>query len=163
VLYGAAKKGLVEIIERLQKKIVRNVKGVRSRAHTNDIFIELKILKFRDLVEYNKNILGHGVCYKTLPENFRLDFEPLITKGRVTRAASNMNLKIPLSSKCIFETAPCFTVPTAWNSLSTDLKVIFKRNSFKGKLRLNYFDKYRSEPECSRDGCYSCARTSRRP
>ena len=77
LLYGAAKKSVVGVLETIQKKIVRNVKGVQSRAHTNDVFLELGILKFKDLVEYNSRIIGHGVWHKTLPGNIRSDFEYL--------------------------------------------------------------------------------------
>ena len=61
VLYGAARNSVVHVLETVQKKIVRNVKGVRSLTHTNDIFLELGILKFKDLVNYISKIVGHGV------------------------------------------------------------------------------------------------------
>ena len=162
VLYGAARKGVVDIIEKLQKKIIRNVKGVWSRAHTNGIFIELGIMKVRDMVKYNQRIVGHGIWYETLPKNIRLDFEPLVAIGRETRAAGNMNLKVPFCKKQLFQTAPCYTIPTAWNALSTETKKIMRLNPFKNKLRKNIFERYRSEPECTRDGCFSCSGSSRR-
>jgi len=162
VLYGASRKGVVDIIEKLQKKIVRNVKGVWSRAHTNNIFSELGIMKVRDMIEYNQIILGHGIWYKTLPENIRLDFEPIVSIERKTRAATNMNLKVPFCSKEIFKSAPCFTIPTAWNTVSVEFKKMPKIKSFKNKIQKNYLDKYKNEPECTRNDCYSCLGPLRR-
>ena len=63
VLYGAARKGTISVLEKVQKKIVRNVKGASSRAHTNEIFSEFAILKVSDLVEFNQAVFGHGVSF----------------------------------------------------------------------------------------------------
>jgi len=160
VLYGAAKAGVVGTVEKVQKKIIRNVIGARYRAHTNEIFLELGFLKFRDMVEYNQRVLGHKICYSTLPLNIRSDFS-LVT-GRETRAMKNMNLKVPFCSKRLFETAPCLTIPTAWNNLDKEIKIIEKVKPFKNKLRKSYFDKYQNEPKCSSRGCYSCTGSSQR-
>ena len=73
-----------------------------------------------------------------------------------------MNLKVPFCKKQLFQTAPCYTIPTAWNALSTETKKIMRLNPFKNKLRKNIFERYRSEPECTRDGCFSCSGSSRR-
>ena len=105
VLYGAARTSVVSVLETMQKKIIRNVKGARGLAHTNNIFLELGVLKFRDLVEYNSRILGHGVWYKTLPENITSDFERIVKVGRETRAMVGMNLKIPFCGKSYLESA----------------------------------------------------------
>ena len=42
--------------------------------------------------------------------------------------------------------APCITVPTAWNGLSLENKQIEKQSTFKLKLKDEYFEKYRREP-----------------
>jgi len=160
VLYGAARKGTVNVLEKIQKKIVRNVKGAKSRAHTNNLFHEFKILKLRDLVEYNQRIFGHGIWYKKLPENIQTDFERVTLAGREMRSKTNLNLKIPLCKKRYLEVAPCFSVSTAWNSLDKSLKSELKLNTFKKSLRENYLEKYRSMPKCSHDKCYSCAGSS---
>jgi len=158
LLDEAAKKSIVGVLETIQKKIVRNVKGVQSRAHTNDVFLELGILKFKDLVEYNSRIIGHGVWLKTLPGNIRSDFEYVTKIGRETRAMGGMNLKIPFCGKKWLETAPCLTIPIAWNGLEMELKSEIKPHIFKKRLKIKYFDKYRNEPKCKRKGCYSCTR-----
>ena len=92
VLYGAARKGTISVLEKVQKKIVRNVKGASSRAHTNEIFSEFAILKVRDLVEFNQAVFGHGVWYETLPINITTDFQPhTIAGGIETRAKGPSN------------------------------------------------------------------------
>jgi len=159
VLYGAARTSVVSVLETMQKKIIRKVKGARGLAHTNNIFLELGVLKFRDLVEYNSRILGHGVWYKTLPENITSDFERIVKVGRETRAMVGMNLKIPFCGKSYLESAPCLTIPKAWNELGTDMKKHVKMNTFKKELKRSYFEKYRIDPKCTRGNCYSCART----
>ena len=159
VLYGAARKGTISVLEKVQKKIVRNVKGASSRAHTNEIFSEFAILKVRDLVEFNQAVFGHGVWYETLPKNIRTDFEPHTTAGGIeTRAKGKLMFKVPFCKKRFMESAPCLTVPTVWNNLDPTLKTNGKINSFKKNLRKEIVDRYRKEPKCSLDGCYSCAR-----
>ena len=63
--------------------------------------MELGVLKFRDIVEYNSRIMGHGVWYKTLPENITSDFEHITKVGRETRAMVGMNLRVPFCGKDI--------------------------------------------------------------
>ena len=159
ILYGSAKKSTLDCLEKIQKKIIRNVKGTRSRAHTNNIFLELGVLKLKDLIEYNQIVLGHGIWHETLPDNIRSNLDKLENIDRGTRASLKLNFKIPFCKKRMFETAPCFSVPTAWNKLDTSLKSETRLNAFKTKVRNFYFDQYRSEPECNRVGCYSCSKT----
>ena len=135
------------------------MKGARALAHTNNIFLELGVLKFRDWVEYNSRIIGHGVWYKTLPENITSDFERIVKVGRETRAMVGMNLKVPFCGKSYLESTPCLTIPKAWNDLGTELKKHVKMNTFKKELKRSYFEKYRIDPKCTRGNCYSCART----
>jgi len=158
VIYGTARIGVIGVLEKIKKKIIRNDKGARSLAHTNDIFLELGILKFRDMVEYGARIMGFGVYHKKLPENIRSDFELVATIGRETRAMVSCNLKVPFCGKRWLEAAPCMTVPIAWNSLSVDLKMHGRLGVFKNNLRKDYFEKYKNEPKCKRNGCYSCTR-----
>jgi len=160
-LYGSAGKGTIDVIEKMQKKIVRNVKGTSGRAHTNDIFIEFGFLKIRDMIEYNRRIFGHGVMHGIMPESIRSDFEHVTAIGCTTRAVNGLNLKIPFCKKSLLASAPSFTVPTAWNTLNLEIKKVQKARSFKKLLQKDYFDRYRAEPSCSRTDCYSCAGLSR--
>jgi len=159
VIYGSARDSVMGVLETVQKKIIRNVKGVRSLTHTNDIFLELGVLKFRDMVRYNARIMGFGIWHKLLPENFMSDFEQMTKIGRETRAMNNKNLKVPFCGKRWLEVAPCLTVPIAWNSLDTEVKAHEKLGVFKKHLRKKYFEKYENEPKCTRLGCYSCTRS----
>jgi len=160
VLYGAARKGTIGMLEKIQKKIVRNIKGALSRAHTNELYLELGILKLHDQIELNQAIFGHGVWYRTLPTNILSDFEPLSAVGSQTRAVCNKTLKVPFCKKRFLESAPCFAISSVWNNLDIDLKSNAKRNSFKNNLHSAFFDHYRNEPRCSLVKCFSCARNS---
>jgi len=148
------------MLEKIQKKIVRNIKGALSRAHTNELFLELGILKLHDQIELNQAIFGHGVWYRTLPTNILSDFEPLSAVGSQTRAVCNKTLKVTFCKKRFLESAPCFAISSVWNNLDIDLKSNAKRNSFKNNLRSAFFDRYRNEPRCSLVKCFSCARNS---
>ena len=156
-IYGSAGHGQISILKKIQKKVVRNVKGVAGRAHTNNIFMEFGILKVRDLIEYNRRVFGYGIWYNKLPENIRSDFERVSTVGAKTRAIEKLSLKEPFCKKKIHESAPCVTIPSAWNCLETTTKSINKIGAFKNKLCKLFFEKYRNEPKCSRTHCYSCA------
>ena len=81
VIYGSARDSVVGILETVQKKIIRNVKGVRSLTHTNDIFLELGVLKFKDMVKFKVRIMGFGIWHKLLPVNFMSDFEQMTKIG----------------------------------------------------------------------------------
>ena len=104
ILYGSAKKSTLDCLEKIQKKIIRNVKGTRSRAHTNNIFLELGVLKLKDLIEYNQIVLGHGIWHETLPDNIRSNLDKLENIDRGTRASLKLNFKIPFCKKRIVGT-----------------------------------------------------------
>ena len=41
--------------------------GVKARAHTNILFINLKFIKLVDLIEYNTYVMMYKVKHKLLP------------------------------------------------------------------------------------------------
>ena len=56
-IYGNVSDNAMESLVKLQKKVVRNVAGVRGRCHTNPIYTELGILKLPDLIAYDKRVI----------------------------------------------------------------------------------------------------------
>ena len=70
-----------------------------SNYFTNNIFLELGVLKLKDLIEYNQIVLGHGIWHETLPDNIRSNLDKLENIDRGTRASLKLNFKIPFIDK----------------------------------------------------------------
>jgi len=156
-VYGHSGKTAIEQLFRLQKKIVRNVIGVKGRVHTNQLFIDLGFLKLPDLNEYNTRVIGWKIWNKTAPENFYHGYEK-ISPIHNTRFAHELNFNIPFCKKATLQVAPCYSVTKSWNAVNLESKKLEKLSEFKLKLLNEYFENYRREPECKIKNCFACSK-----
>ena len=70
LLWGCATKKLLEKVENLQKRCIRNV-GLKSfRAHTEPIFKKLNILNLSDKIAFSKSVFMHQYKNNKLPVSF---------------------------------------------------------------------------------------------
>ena len=155
-VYGYAGKTVIEQLFKLQKKIVRNVAGVRRKTHTNDLFISLGILKLQDLIEYNSKVIGWKIWYKKAPENF-YDGYTKSAPCHNTRSALEKKFTVPFCKKVKMEVAPCYSLTKCWNNIDSDFKNIEKLHNFKAKVKSAYFEKYLREPPCQIKNCFACS------
>ena len=91
----------------LQKKIVRNVMGVKRRVHTNSIFSRLGLLKLSDLIEYNTRVVGWKIWYGKAPKNLIEGYEKT-SLARNTRSSNDQNFKVPFCKKEKLKVASCY-------------------------------------------------------
>ena len=158
-VYSHCGKTIIDQIFRLQKKIVRNVIGVKGRVHTNQFFIDLGLLKFRDLIDYNTKVIGWKIWNKSAPENLCEGYEETASIHN-TRYARDLNFKIPFCKKATLKFAPCYSVTKNWNEVNIEFKKIEKLGEFKAKMAYEYFENYRREPKCKIKNCFACSKTA---
>ena len=65
----------LKAISVIQKKAIRVVCKVSNRSHTNELFKELNILKFLDLLEYKCGIIMYNAYHGSLPKKLQHLFE----------------------------------------------------------------------------------------
>ena len=155
-VYGNSGKTIINELFILQKKIVRNVMGVKRRVHTNSIFSKLGLLKLSDLIEYNTRVVGWKIWYGKAPENLIEGYEKT-SLARNTRSSNDQNFKVPFCKKEKLKVASCYSVTNCWNKIDRQTKKIEKLGKFKRKLLSEYFDNYRSEKPCTIKNCYACS------
>jgi len=155
-VYGYAGKTVMDQLFKLQKKIVRNVAGVKRNVHTNELFVKLGLLKLQDLVEYNSKVIGWKIWHEKAPENFYEGYEK-IAPSRNTRSAIEKNFKVPYCKKAKMEVAPCYSLSKCWNKTEAEFKNTEKLREFKGKIKSIYFERYLQEPPCKIKNCLACS------
>ena len=86
-------------LEILQKKAIRIIYQANYRAHTNNFFIEGRILKLRDVVNYHTVQIIYKASKKSLPNSLQAMFEDrevshdLRRKGKFTEKNIRTTLK----------------------------------------------------------------------
>ena len=102
------------------------------KEHTNPIFIDLKILKFHDIVWLQSAIFMHDFHHGNLPVAFN-QFFLLVNKrhGYNTRSASKLNYSLTHVRTNYRKFSIKFVGVKGWNSLDEDLKnlKLFKSNN----------------------------------
>jgi len=155
-VYGHSGKTQMDQLFILQKKIVRNVTGVRRKAHTNDLFIRLGFLKVPEIIEYNTRIMGWKIWNGVAPGHFCEGYEK-VSSLRNTRSAGDRNFMVPFCKNKKMERASCYSVTKTWNEIDSVVKNTEKLCQFKKKLMSEYFESYRLEPSCKIKNCYACS------
>ena len=156
-IYGNAATSVLDPLIKLQKKLIRNVFGIKFGSHTNKAFAELEILKLPDLIERNNCVLAFKIWYDTAPKNICQDFKPIHTTIYNTRVIDQLQFDVPICKKAGLEVVPAFAISKSWNNLEVNIKRRTKIKIFKEAVSAAYFARYREIPDCSMKGCYSCS------
>ena len=93
----------------LQRKAIRIVARAKFNVHTDNIFKELSILKFDDIVQLNLTLFVHHFKNKQLPISFNNCLENLPPSEQVFRY-HDYNLKFKNSQKTISFILPDRTI-----------------------------------------------------
>ena len=155
LLWGCASKKLLEKVENLQKRCIRNV-GLKSfRAHTEPIFKNLEILNLSDQIAFSKSVFMHQYRNNKLPVSFSDIFTDITnTDERQSRHNDYNYVKKP-AIKSYLESFPYKQFVSNWNFLSIDLKSTADAIEFQQLLKENYLSNYNKNIQC--DGpCFSC-------
>ena len=125
----------------LQKRIVRIINKVGFLGHTNELFIENKILKFLDLVKFKMVVIMYKVRNKLLPTNIQKLFYMDTTNNYDFRYTSNFRVKYCRTTK----KAMCLSITGVklWNCLE---EVMCRAKSifiFKKLYKVSVFNFYK--------------------
>ena len=159
LLWGCASKQLLNKIENLQKRCVRNVALAKFKAHTEPIYKKLSILKFSDKLSYIRSVFMNQYRNIKLPDSFLNMFTDVIctddiqTRHKTRHNDYNFSNKAAQNKK--LECFPLKCMINTWNSLDIDIKATSDQSEFENLLKESYLAGYCSEKQC--DGfCYSC-------
>ena len=133
VIWGGTNQTHLNRMFVLQKRVIRVIHGLNSRAHTEELFFDSKILKLKDLNFY---FLGQHV-YKNF-DSFTSDH----VTGYMTRQNSDlrpMYQRLSLTQKSIY-----YAAPSAWNCIPRNIRCLDKIEEFKIELKNFCVNKYRS-------------------
>ena len=147
-------------IQKLQKWAIRSVTCSKYNAHTDPLFIELKLLKIQDI--YKLNILKFFFKYHNdkLPNYFygmfdtiyishhyytRQGGQPVVARGRTIAANHSIRYTLPEEIK---NTHACIIEKLSTHSL----------NGFSNYAKQYYISRY--NPICNIENCYICNRES---
>ena len=138
-VWGASEKSKISQIILAQKRVIRTVRNLQRRDHTNESFASLKVLKFVDVVNY-----FHAVyVFKSLngiKENNYFH--------RRTNAAYNLRngdtLQTPVASSTQTQRFIAYHGAKIWNSLPLNIRNKNTLSSFKTSLKSFYITSYNS-------------------
>ena len=116
----------------LQKKAIRVIHGAGYRDHTNSLFLQSKLLKFRDLVELKTTQIAYKAKNNLLPGNIQKLFIER-EEGYNLRGKSKFKTLNARTTRKMFCISICGV--RLWNSLSVELKECPNINQFKKRYK----------------------------
>ena len=139
----------------LQKRAMRTINNMPYRSHTDPLFRKEKILKIKDIYNWQVSVFVHKYKHtKTLPLSF-IDYFPSRQRNILTRQCNDIYTRIPRTnfSKSSFY----HNAPKVWNGLTSDLKNISKHSLFSQNLKKMMFENYLENVQCTNPLCIQCA------
>ena len=111
------------------------------RSHTDPLFHDLKLLKFKDVVTFHQCIFMYECMHNLLPDHFCHMFE-LNCEIHNYPTRSMKNVRIPTHRTVSFQQNIRFMGPKLWNELNNTIKNCLSINDFKRILKKSLFAKY---------------------
>lgn len=143
-VWGNTYKGCTLPLMKLQKRALRILHYANYRAHTNQLFIQSKILKLYDLINYHTVQMMYKAANKSLPLNLQklfLDRE----KGHTLRG--NMIFRQRKVRTTLKSFSLTVTGVRQWNALNEEAKNAPKLSVFKEIYVNMIIDQYKMEYE----------------
>ena len=101
---GITYKKSLDCIVKVQKWAIRIISKVGRRAHTNELFRNLKLLKFTDLVDFKTAVFMYNANLKLLPANVQQKFTSNIDNSYTLRSKHKFKVlraRTALKSNCL--------------------------------------------------------------
>ena len=155
LLWGCSNHKILEKVENLQKRCIRNVALKSFRAHTEPIFKDLKILKLSDKIAFARSVFMHQYKNKKLPISFSDIFTDITCSDELQTRHNDYNFVNKPAKKKYLESFPYKMFVSNWNHLSIDLKSTADATDFQQLLKDHYLSKYNIESQCE-GPCFSC-------
>ena len=121
LLWGSAQTELLKKLL-LLKKCIRNIGLKICRAHTEQSFKELEILKSTDKLSFCKSIFMHHYKNNKLPISYSGIFSDMTKSDNFQTRHDNYNFVNNPSAKSYLEKFPYKQIVSTWNNLNIDLK-----------------------------------------
>ena len=162
-LWGLTSEENIVKIERLQKKCVRILSFAPFNSHSNQFFIDLKILKVRDLISMSQIQLVHDFLNDRLPSDLMSLFtlsSNVHTTPQTLISASNSHIFIPSFNTVSYgKDSIRYQCAYLWNEIfrtgniqvdenvtkNVNVVKMYSANSFKETLKKHYLFSYTIE------------------
>ena len=155
LLWGCGSKKMLEKVEKLQKRCIRNVSLKSFRSHTEPLFKNLKILNLSDKLAFSKSVFMHQYKNNKLPVSFSDLFTDITCTDELQTRHNDYNFINTPASKTYLESFPYKQFLSNWNYLSIDLKSTADADEFQQLLKEHYLAKYSNNIQCDVP-CFSC-------
>lgn len=139
-VWGSACNKTIERLCLLQKKAIRIINHKGPRDHTNDLFVKLKQLKFKDLVQLKIVLIMWKIKNKLVPEHIYNKFTLIIDDKSRRRG----NFCVPYARTSLKQRGFLVTGVRIWNSLENILKLSKTINQLKNNFKEMFVEKYKS-------------------
>ena len=134
-------------IQNNTKKSIRNVVAARYNEHTENLFKNLKVLKFTDQIILNTSKMMHSIKYQYAP----MALNTMFSNDIVNRRIDQNNIPESFYPSDITKNK----MPKTWNSVNTAYKAISNHKYFKTSLFSSLISEYKEKSKCKTD-CYTC-------
>jgi hypothetical protein len=118
---------------KIQKKAIRTITKSRYNAHTAQLFIDLKILPFDQLLKQGKLNFMHSVHYNYAPKSFVNTWTKTSNRNHLNLRNENL-YNVPAPRTEFFKRFPIYSLPSEWNN-SGELMFYTNEITFKFALR----------------------------
>ena len=125
----------------LQKRAVRIISSAGYRDHTADLFVNLKLLRFKDIYYLNLGKLMYKYTNNALPGCFISCFELTSNiHSYNTRSASSKNIHVCYNRTSLYKNSLIQRGVNYWNGLNESIKKSPSQSIFVGKLKKQLLD-----------------------
>ena len=156
LLWGCASNKLIDKIEVLHKRCIRNVALKPYKAHTEPLFKNLCILKLSDKLSYCRSIFMHKFRNHKLPDSFLNIFTDITNTDELQTRDNDYNYINKASIKRNLENFPYKKIIANWNCLHIDIKSTSDEEEFQYLLKQRYLSQYSCDNQCFLKSCFSC-------
>jgi len=116
-LYACTSNSNITMIEKMQKKAIRTITRSSYTAHTAPLFTSLKIMPFRQLIQYTQSLLIHSIYHKYSPPSLHNTWITNSMRNNELVLRNADDLYIPLARTEHVKKLPFFALPKLWNEL----------------------------------------------
>ena len=147
----------IDTLFHLQKRAVRIIANKNYLSHSESIFKDLKLLKFKDIFEKHKIKFFYRYSHNDIPDyfknfDFKLRNEIHSYDTRHKNDLHSIKVNTEYAKKCIR-----YDIPNFINSLDDSLKARLDTHNLKSILNYHKNLKILGYTfECTDDNCYSC-------
>ena len=146
----------------MQRKIIRILAGFSFTEHTSQAFIDLNILPFNKLIEFNVlKFMWKYECNK-LPDGFSNEWPRITDLSLPYNFRNDDELLLQRTISIKVERMTYFSYIKLWNEKKYEGGRDFDADKYLTALKANLLHANRMEKKCSLRHCYACQKTNDR-